>query len=189
MHMVCHLKDIILGYGPVHGFGCFSFERYNGILEAMQKSWINPEKQLLQKFLDLQLVCRLEVAMSSNEFATLVCGEIATLRKSERCSGSVCQMAYESVDIIQQCNALSGSTRNIDPQQKPFHRIIQPLYEKCFTDEELGYLSHVYEAIYPQRPILRLSRFYKEFKTLIVSGDEYISEMSRSQRSAAIIAH
>ena len=27
MHMVCHLKDLILDYGPVTGFWCFSFER------------------------------------------------------------------------------------------------------------------------------------------------------------------
>ena len=51
MHMMCHLQDILLDYGPVHGFWCFSFERYNAILEAMNKSWIIPEKQ---KFLDLQ---------------------------------------------------------------------------------------------------------------------------------------
>ena len=55
MHMVCHLRDIMLDYGPVHGYWCFSFERYNGMLEAMHKSWVNPEKQLLSKFIDLQL--------------------------------------------------------------------------------------------------------------------------------------
>jgi hypothetical protein len=32
MHMHAHLKDIILDYGPVQEFWCFSFERFNGIL-------------------------------------------------------------------------------------------------------------------------------------------------------------
>ena len=28
-----HLKGCVLDYGPIHNFWCFSFERYNGILE------------------------------------------------------------------------------------------------------------------------------------------------------------
>ena len=32
MHLHCHLKECILDFGPIHGFWCFSFERYNGIL-------------------------------------------------------------------------------------------------------------------------------------------------------------
>ena len=38
MHMVCHLRNIMLDYSPVHGYWCLSFERYNGMLEAMNKS-------------------------------------------------------------------------------------------------------------------------------------------------------
>lgn len=38
MHMHCHLSDCIMDVGPLHSFWCFSFERYNGILEKMQKS-------------------------------------------------------------------------------------------------------------------------------------------------------
>ena len=56
MHMACHLKEIIFDYGSIYGFWCFSFERYNGLLEGMKKSWVCPEKQLLLKFLDLQQV-------------------------------------------------------------------------------------------------------------------------------------
>ncbi len=33
MHMHCHLRECILDVGPLHSFWCFSFERYNGILE------------------------------------------------------------------------------------------------------------------------------------------------------------
>lgn len=39
MHMACHLKDCILDYGPLPAFWCFSFERYNGLLEGMSLSW------------------------------------------------------------------------------------------------------------------------------------------------------
>lgn len=126
----------MLDYGPVD---CFY-----GTLEAMQKSWINPEK-LLMKFLDLQIVNEspLTYLAHSSVFATLVCGEITALMCSQKDSGSACQMSYESVDIEQQLCSLCGSTANIDPQEKPFHTVIQPLYEKCSTDEELGYLYDI----------------------------------------------
>lgn len=104
----------MLDYGPVHGFWCFSFERYDGTLEAMQKSWINPEKQLMQKFLDLQIVYTMNESPStslapSSDFATSVCGEITALTSmySQKGSGSAFQMLYESVDIIQQLRSLS----------------------------------------------------------------------------------
>ena len=29
MHLHCHLKSCVLDYEPLHGFWCFSFERYN----------------------------------------------------------------------------------------------------------------------------------------------------------------
>ena len=134
MHMICHLKDIIFDYGPVHCFWCFSFERYNGMLESMQKSWVNPEKQLLQKFLDLQLVTYMEVEMASlptSDFISLVCGEITTQKIFQKSSGSAHQMTHELVDI-EQYHALSGCTSFIDPTKKSYHKIIQPLYEKCF---------------------------------------------------------
>ena len=35
MHMHCHLRSYIKDYGPLHGFWCYSFERYNGILGSM----------------------------------------------------------------------------------------------------------------------------------------------------------
>ena len=34
MHMHCHIKDVLLYYGAVYSFWCFSYERYNGILET-----------------------------------------------------------------------------------------------------------------------------------------------------------
>ena len=88
---------------PVHGFWCFSFERYNGILEAMNKSWINPEKNYFQKFIDLQLLC-ISDDISPNprnkNFLSLIHAEITTLRSVNKDSGSLLQMAYESIDII-----------------------------------------------------------------------------------------
>ena len=48
MHMCCHLKDCLLDFGP--------YERYNGLLEGVSKSWIRPEKQMFLKFLGMQKI-------------------------------------------------------------------------------------------------------------------------------------
>ena len=106
-----------------------------------------------------------------------------------RSSGSVHQMAYESFDLIQQFSSRSGPTSDIDPEEKEYHVIIQPLYEKCLTDQELEHIRHVYRAVYPNKRSIHISRFCKEFKTFVINGEEYISEKSRSQRSPTIFAH
>jgi len=46
-----HLKDCFLDYGPTHGFWCFPFERYNGILGGYPTNNKNVEVQLLNKFI------------------------------------------------------------------------------------------------------------------------------------------
>ena len=51
MHMHCHLYDCILDYGPLHGFWCFAFERYNGMLGSMPNNSRSIEIQLMHRFL------------------------------------------------------------------------------------------------------------------------------------------
>ena len=38
MHMHGHLKDVVLDYGPIHEFWCYSFERFNGVLGKQPSS-------------------------------------------------------------------------------------------------------------------------------------------------------
>ncbi len=51
MHMHCHLKDVLLDYGPVYGFWLFSYERYNGILQHQPTSNRCIEIQIMRRFL------------------------------------------------------------------------------------------------------------------------------------------
>ena len=48
MHM---LRDIILDYGPVQEFWCFSFERFNGILGKQPNNNRSIEPQLMNRFM------------------------------------------------------------------------------------------------------------------------------------------
>lgn len=54
MHLHAHLQECIEYVGPVYSFWCFSFERYNGLLESFQKSWHAPELQVMEKFILMQ---------------------------------------------------------------------------------------------------------------------------------------
>ena len=50
MHLHMHLKACLLDYGPPHGFWCYPFERYNGILGQYHTNRRAIESQLLKKF-------------------------------------------------------------------------------------------------------------------------------------------
>ena len=51
MHLHLHYKEIILDYGPVYSYWCFSFERLNGILGDYYTNNQNIEVQFMKKFL------------------------------------------------------------------------------------------------------------------------------------------
>ncbi|EDO31067.1 predicted protein [Nematostella vectensis] len=50
MHLSCHLGDCVKDYGPVYGFWCFSFERFNGIMGNYHKNNHNIGVQFMRKF-------------------------------------------------------------------------------------------------------------------------------------------
>ena len=51
MHMHRHLKKVVLDYGPIHEYWCYSFERFNGILGKQPTNNRAIEPQLLKQFL------------------------------------------------------------------------------------------------------------------------------------------
>ena len=51
MHMHAHLKDVILDYGPLQEYWCYSFERFNGILGKQPNNNKSIESQLMDRFL------------------------------------------------------------------------------------------------------------------------------------------
>ena len=51
MHLHCHLAECIEDYGPVYGFWCFPFERYNGLLGSTPNNNRSIECQIMQRML------------------------------------------------------------------------------------------------------------------------------------------
>jgi hypothetical protein len=51
MHLHCHLKDVLLDYGPSREVWLFPFERYNGTLGNFPTNSKNFEPQIMSRFL------------------------------------------------------------------------------------------------------------------------------------------
>ena len=51
MHMHLHLRHCLLDYGPIYGFWCFPYERYNGKLGDYATNRKSIEVQVARKFL------------------------------------------------------------------------------------------------------------------------------------------
>ena len=51
MHMHLHLRQCLLDYGPIYGFWCFPYERYNGKLGDYATNRKGIEMQIAKKFL------------------------------------------------------------------------------------------------------------------------------------------
>ena len=51
MHLHCHLRSVLLDYGPVFGFWLFSFERYNGQIGSTVTNNRSVEIQFMRDFL------------------------------------------------------------------------------------------------------------------------------------------
>ena len=106
MHMHLHVKQSILNYGPVYGFWCFPFERFNGILGSFQKNWISPELQMFRKFLTYQDLLVSDVPSTLppelGEFFQLQLGKHTEVSTSE---GSVEQSHIDplSLRVPKQC--------------------------------------------------------------------------------------
>ena len=150
MHMACHLKDCILDYGVVSAFWCFPFERMNGILEGMKKSWVVPEKQMFSKFINLQNVSIFTAKEHASDFLDLLNKEKVIVHTDNEGGSS-------SVDITQvddqftmemignQCCAVSS----INAIKQTYQVLACPLYERCLSDTEYDILSEMYSTLYP----------------------------------------
>lgn len=52
MHLSCHLLECVEDYGPLHGFWCFGFERFNGILGSYPNNNRDVSITMMKKVLD-----------------------------------------------------------------------------------------------------------------------------------------
>lgn len=179
MHMHCHLKHCINDVGPLHSFWCFSFERYNGILEKMQKTWQSPEIQLVHKFSKLQTLSSFDLPQGIPK-ELQDCFSQMKLSLPDSVLDGLAVMKYEQ-------NMLC-LVSDICSSKLPHHRPIPPGHEKYMREEVRDTLSEMYAAIYGFENVVHVPLQYTEFHDVQVFDKTYISVKSRSTKSPAVLA-
>lgn len=142
MHMHCHLKECILDVGPLHSFWCFSFERYNGLLENMKKSWKAPEIQLIHKFNDLQTLA------SSDLPATILVELRQCFAQMKQARTVLPDSIIDNMSVLKYEDNILCSASEICAVKLDFQQPVPPGLEKCFTEDYRDVLSEMYHAIY-----------------------------------------
>ena len=161
-HLHMHVKDCFLDYGPAHGFWCFPFERYNGILGRYPTNNKNVEAQLLNKFIRHQASKRMSVENELFSDDMLVEAK-GSLQETVQCDvinvmklAAICQF---NIMMFQ----LSENDEHIT--------FVPPKFERVLSDDEVAQLHHFYQQLYPSTPIQRVSVFYTMSKRIALVND------------------
>ena len=156
MHLHLHLKEIVLDYGPVYSFWCFSFERMNGILGDYFTNNQNIEVQFMKKFLMHQQASTLELP-AEYDYLLKLCREKHTSGSlhvgSSNYDDSIalrCKLALSPVPLLKELDfsvqaSLMGTL--LPPVQTKFMlpEMIQQLSQVCtYLYRELDPLAVVY---------------------------------------------
>ena len=167
MHMSLHLKECVLDFGPLPAFWCFAFERYNGILEDISKSWISPEKQMFLKFSQLQKLQAVSTNIGdSNQFLNLIFNHVNF--KTTNIVGSLGQQLVFNDSIkLQDLQNISGKVDQIDAVKRSHHQLVPPYKEKYFNSIDFEHLTEMYRLLYPSECV-EVSHLYREHKSIII---------------------
>ena len=149
MHL--HLKESVLNYGPVYGFWCFPFERFNGVLESFQKNWISSELQMLKKFITYQDLNFSDLPSTLppelNDFFTF---QLSMNGKfSARTSDGSIELSHaDPFSLLEYQNNVLCPLSEIDATENSFYSIHRR-FEKFLDSTEVSWLSVVYCFLYP----------------------------------------
>lgn len=184
MHLHGHLRDCLFNMGPVYSFWCFSFERYNGILENMQKNWISPEIQFMKKFVMLQALSVVDLPSSVSKDILRCYNE---MNKGHNAFTEHVTVIDSKILLSHERNIFCHPNR-ICSLKLPCHELIQPVGEKLFTANTRDLLYKVYMILYDPSSIIHIPMKYEEVYQVQAFNKLYSSLKSRSCRSAGIAA-
>ena len=182
LHMHCHLKECVLDVGPLHSFWCFSFERYNGILENMKMSWHAPEVQLIHKFSSLQTLAGV-VLPEGAPVQLLQCFNQAKEYKT-----ALPDPVIDGVSVLKYEQHLMCLPKDTCALQLPFQHLVPPGRERFMMDFEREALVQMYSAIYDVENVQHVPLRYVQFRQIRIFEQLYTSSRSRTNCSSAIVA-
>ena len=148
MHLSLHLMDCLLDYGPVHGFRCFPFERFNGLLGTYPTNKINVEVQMMNKFIRHQSVKKM--ALNSEWLTDEEKNKLHTVKNSE---GSLQETnSSEMTDLVHLITVADLTSISFEYlKDTPYIETLPPLHEKVLSPAEADCLRSFYKQLYPTK--------------------------------------
>lgn len=186
LHMHMHLKDCILDAGPVYTFWCFSFERYNGMLGGMNKSWCLPEQQLIHRFHNIRNLSAIDLSSHGISTELLQCFHSVKVHKN-----SLPDIVINSAFVLEYEKNLFCPPPTISAKKLDFHHPILPGKEKYLCEPDRQFLQAMYTTIYGNDQALTVTHVplrYTVFQQVKVFEQLYTSCKSRTNHSSTIIA-
>ena len=183
MHLHLHLLDSLLDYGPAHGFWCFPFERFNGVLGAYHTNNKAIESQIMKKLLREQAIARLDLPKElGQDFFPLY------QKMSSKAKGSVKETSkVENLRVLRRITDFNTTTSfNIENSAV---QTVPPVYKRALSLEAQENLKIIYQQMYPNRTIKFFPILHDECKRAII-GDELVSSVRyKDDHQAVIVAY
>ena len=180
MHLHFHLKECVIDCGPVHAFWCFSSERFNGILGAMQVNGRCVVVQLMRKLLARRFVWDVKFpAEFQDNFMPYFAQERKDLPKS--------LIVKNSTQLFNSACCLNLG----DFHWSDLALVGLPNTFKHFVldADELKLLLDCYKTLYPRKQIKISSSVARKYLNIMLGTEKFGSKMDcRNLRSARIIA-
>ena len=169
MHMLLHLKDCILDFGPVYSFWCFGFERYNGILGAYHLNNHNIAATIMRKFLTSSHIKNVQKQHTSEKDFMEIFPNKENL--------SVSANDLESLSIIHNNFNLKG----VDLLQS---NLVTPLSSiEPIAFQNIIYLERLFEVLFPEKELVRISKSVGLLKKVMLGNDIFVSGDHEFQNS------
>ena len=185
MHLHCHLRSVLLDYGPVFGFWLFSFERYNGQIGSTATNNRSVEIQFMRDFLKEHFLMP-----SAGNLPSVYHEEFLPIFDKWR--GKQTTASTESkvqhwylLSLLDNFNfVLWYDNSNI--------RVPASYQVDLLSSEDIVSLLTVYHALYPTARNIDIGDLHftiKKFSSIFVGAEKFGSKLeSRSLRSARVLA-
>ena len=168
MHLHLHLTSCVLDYGPLYGYWCFPFERYNGTIAAYSTNRKSFEKQLAKKFLKGQFIRTMSVPPGYDHLKSYVNDVFI-----DDCSTVISVSHLHRIETLQ--NYLSPSQQLEYALQEHEIYLMQLKHSTTSVlrlDEQTG-LSTMYKSLYGQTALINTSSAYAETsKNMVYAGEK-----------------
>ena len=159
VHLHCHLWSCIVDFGPLHGFWCFPYERYNGVLGQLPNNNKSIEVQLMNHFVNDNILI-------STPLPDIFAAELKQ-HLPER---------YKGVgSLLSTCDDAN------------FGVVLPKCFTRClFVSEEVKELKALYTKLNPDSDIEVYSSFRK-YNSVKINGKQLGSYRTKSASSSVVL--